>query len=184
MLRITVPPMELWDERINQFVGVQQEYELELEHSLVSISEWEARWHKSFFAKTNKTEEESIDYIRCMTVSPKDVPPEVYQYLSKENLDKIEKYISDPMTATVITDESPNKGKRSREVITSELVRYWMIALTIPVEYETWHINRLLTLIQVCNIKNSPGKKRNPRDIIRRNEAINEARRAKLNTNG
>lgn len=185
MLQIKQPATEFWDEQREQFVTLHQEYTLKLEHSLVSISKWESKWHKSFFSNKAKTEEEATDYIRCMTVSPSDVPFEVYQYLSQENIQKINDYIADPMTATTITDERPGgKGRSGRDIVTSELIYYWMIALTIPIKCEHWHINRLLTLIQVCNIKNSPGKKRSARDIARRNEAINEARKAKLNTRG
>lgn len=181
MLRITIPPVESWDERTNEFVLSFEGQTLQLEHSLVSISKWESKWCKSFIATKNKTNEEILDYIKCMTIT-QNVKPEVYLYLSKENVEQINKYIEAPMTATTFSeDKHSNAG---REIITSELIYYWMIALNIPPEYQKWHLNRLLTLIKVCSIKNAPPKKRSKGDIMRRNAALNAARRQQLNTRG
>ena len=127
------------------------------------------------------TTEETLDYIKFMTLS-KNVDPEVYDHLTDENIYEIKKYIEAPMTATVISEDKSNKG--NREVVTAELIYYWMIALQIPFECQKWHLNRLLTLIKVCNIKNSPPKKRSKRDIMSRNTALNAARRKQLNTRG
>lgn len=180
MLQITVPERELFDEEHGQFLVVREQT-LQLEHSLVSLSKWESKWCKCFFSKEDKTRDETIDYIKCMTIT-RNVPSEVYLCMTRENIDEINKYISAPMTATYFSDEK-NTGP-SREQITSELIYYWMIALNIPFECEKWHLNRLLTLIKVCSIKNEPPKKRSRHEIMSRNAALNAARRKKLNTKG
>lgn len=180
MLRIIIPSTEMWDEVNEKFVDSKEQV-LQLEHSLVSLSKWESKWCKPFLSKENKTFEETIDYIRCMTIN-QHVPDEVYNCLTGENIREINEYISAPMTATRFSNDVMGKG--SREQITSELIYYWMIALNIPFECQKWHINRLLTLIRVCNIKNQPSKKMSRREIMSRNTALNAARRKKLRTNG
>lgn len=181
MLRITIPATELWDENKEEFVTVSSEITLQLEHSLVSLSKWESKWCKPFLSKEEKTYEETIDYIKCMTIT-QNVNPEVYDRLTSSNIRSIKEYIEAPMTATTFY-ELPN-GSTKKETITSELIYYWMIALTIPMECQRWHLNRLLTLIRVCNIKNSPPKKMSRREIMSRNAALNASRRNKLNTKG
>ena len=180
MLRITIPAVEKFDESKQEFVYTKEQT-LQLEHSLVSLSKWESKWCKSFFSKKEKTYEETIDYIKCMTLT-QNVNPDVYGNLTKENVEQINNYIEAPMTATYFSEDKNSKG--GRETVTSELIYYWMIALNIPFECQKWHLNRLLTLIRVCNIKNSPPKKRSRRDILSRNAALNEARRKQLNTKG
>lgn len=178
MLLLTIPPIEMFNEKTNEFV-YSKEIKISLEHSLVSLSKWESRWNKPFLSKDNKTLEETIDYIRCMTIT-QNVDPEVYFRLTDENINTINKYIESPMTATTFSDN----GHSSREIITSELIYYWMISLNIPMECQKWHLNRLLTLIRVCNIKNAPAKKMSRREIMNRNAALNAARRKKLNSTG
>lgn len=180
MLRITVPAIERYDERKNEFIQ-SKECTLQLEHSLISLSKWESKWCKPFLTQTEKTYEETIDYIKCMTLT-QNVPLEVYENLTKENVKAINDYIQAPMTATYFYEDKQRRG--SKEQITSELIYYWMIALNIPVEFEKWHLNRLLTLIRVCNIKNTPPKKMSRREIMSRNAALNEARRNQLRTKG
>ena len=181
MLQITVPiSPEGWDEERQEFVDSQVKT-LQLEHSLVSISKWESKWHKAFLSKKDKTEEEIFDYIKCMTLT-QNVDPSVYDHLTVDNVNQIKAYIEDPMTATVINTNSSDKS--NKETVTSELIYYWMIALNIPSEYQKWHINRLLKLIEVCNVKNSPPKKRSKSDIMRSNAALNAARRKQLGTRG
>jgi len=180
MLQITIPAVELWDERKQEFV-ITKEQTLQLEHSLVSISKWESKWCKPFLTKQEKTFEETLDYIKCMTIT-QNVDPEVYNYLTNENIKEINEYIEAPMTATYFSDEKTNKI--SREQVTAELIYYWMIALNIPFECQNWHLNRLLTLIKVCSIKNQPPKKRSRKEIMSRNAALNAARRKHLNTKG
>ena len=179
MLRIVIPGQEFWDEEKQEFINTKEQV-LQLEHSLISLSKWESKWCKVFLSKQEKTAEETIDYIKCMTITP-NVDPEVYNRLTKENIKEIEDYIAAPMTATYF---SSNENKPSHEQVTSELIYYWMIALTIPFECEKWHLNRLLTLIKVCNIKNQPPKKMGKREIMSRNAALNAARRKQLNTKG
>ena len=181
MLQITVTiNQEGRDEERQEFVDPQVKT-LQLEHSLVSISKWESKWHKAFLSKKDKTEEEIFDYIKCMTLT-QNVDPSVYDHLTVDNVNQIKAYIEDPMTATVINTNSSDKS--NKETVTSELIYYWMIALNIPSEYQKWHINRLLKLIEVCNVKNSPPKKRSKSDIMRSNAALNAARRKQLGTRG
>ena len=181
MLKIEVPiSPEGWDEIKEEFVEPEVKV-LQLEHSLVSLSKWESRWNKPFLTKQEKTYEETIDYIKYMTLTPH-VDPEVYNLLTNTNIAEINAYIKAPMTATTFSkDRSSGTG---REIITSEIIYYWMIALNIPFEWQKWHLNRLLTLIKVCNAKNTPPKKMNRREILNRNHAINEARKKQLNTTG
>ena len=180
MLQITVPASEQFDETRHEFI-VTKEQTLQLEHSLVSLSKWESKWCKSFFSKQPKTYEETVDYIKCMTIT-KNVDPLVYNNLTRKNVEEINAYIEAPMTATYFAED--RNGKANRETITSELIYYWMIALNIPFECQKWHLNRLLTLVRVCNIKNQPPKKMSKRDIMSRNAALNASRRKQLNTNG
>lgn len=179
MLQITVPAVEMWDESTETYINTK-ETTLQLEHSLVSVSKWESKWCKSFLSHTNKTYDETIDYIKCMTLT-RDVDPLVYYGLTNDNIEQINKYIAAPMTATSFSDKN---GKGGREIITSELIYYWMISQNIPFECQKWHLNRLLTLIRVCNIKNAPPKKHSRREIASRNAALNAARRKKLNSKG
>lgn len=179
MLKIVVPAGEFWNAQTETFINTPRQ-ELQLEHSLVSISKWEAKWEKSFLSD-EKTYEETIDYIRCMTLT-QNVNPQVYLALTSENITEVSNYIKRPMTATTINNMGPKK--HSKEKITSELIYYWMIALNIPMECQKWHLNRLLMLIQVCNIKNSPNKKMGRKDIYSQNRALNEARRRHLNSRG
>lgn len=186
MLQIVIPasePIEMWDEEKQEFVFTKSEKEqtLQLEHSLVSLSKWESKWCKPFFSKQERTYEETIDYIKCMTIT-QNVKDEVYTRLTRENIQQINKYIEAPMTATCFYED--RNGKNNRETVTSELIYYWMIALNIPFECQKWHLNRLLTLVRVCNIKNQPPKKRSKREIMSQNAALNAARRKQLNTKG
>ena len=180
MLQITIPAREMWDEQNNEFVYTNEQT-LQLEHSLISLSKWESKWNKPFLSKESKTYEETLDYVKCMTLTQK-VSPEIYANLTDENMRDIQRYIEAPMTATTFSEEKNTKG--NREIVTSELIYYWMIALGIPLECEKWHLNRLLTLVRVCNIKNSPPKKRGKNAIMSRNASLNAARRKRLNSKG
>ena len=179
MLRLIVPEKELYDERTGLFVRTKKQV-LQLEHSLVSLSKWESKWHKPFLSKNEKSGEEMLDYIRCMTIT-QNVPDEVYFALDTNELIKINNYLNDSMTATTITKQ---QVKSRGEIITSEIIYYWMISLQIPFECEKWNLNRLLTLIEVCNIKNSPGKKMSKSEIMRRNRTLNAARKQQMHTRG
>lgn len=182
MLQIRIDGREFFDETTNTFREVKP-ITLVLEHSLLSISKWESKWHKPFFVGNAKDQRSSIemeDYIRCMTLN-KNVPDEVYKMLSPADISKITNYVNDPMTATTVNTYGQNSI--NREVITSELIYYWMVSFNIPFECEKWHINRLLTLIKVCNAKNNP-KKMSKRDIYSHNRELNRARRKALGTKG
>lgn len=181
MLRIEIPlSPEGWDEEKQEFVEPRKQV-LQLEHSLVSLRKWESKWCKAFLTKDKKTPEETLDYIKCMTIT-QNVDPDVYNHLTNQNIEQVNKYIEAPMTATYFSDDKGNKG--GREIVTAELIHYWMIALNIPFECRKWHLNSLLTLVKVCNIKNQPPKKRSRREIMSRNAALNASRRKQLNSRG
>lgn len=180
MLQITIPAVEQWDEVNQEFVNLKEQT-LQLEHSLVSISKWESKWNKAFLSSKEKSVEETIDYVRCMTLT-KNVKPEIYNFLTADNLSEINRYIDAPMTATYFMEDESKSG--GREIITSELIYYWMIALNIPFECQKWHLNRLLTLVKVCNIKNAPPKRKSKQDIMRRNAKLNAERRKKMHSKG
>ena len=181
MLKLLIPGTETYDEVRNEFFTTAPTV-LELEHSLVSLSKWEAKWHKAFLSKNEKTREETLDYVRCMTLTKK-VDPKVYYAITPIQMNEIMEYINDPMSATYLY-ENPNGPMGPKETITSELIYYWMVALQIPFECQKWHLNRLITLIKVCNIKNDPKKKMSINDIMARNRELNAQRRAKLNSKG
>lgn len=179
MLNIVIPAVELYDESLEMFVNIR-ERSLQLEHSLVSLSKWEQQWNKPFLTKVKKTPEESVDYIRCMTIT-QNVDPEVYKFITNDILEQVGQYIEKTMTATIFSETEKTINK---EVITAEVIYYWMIALNIPFECQKWHLDRLLTLINVCNIKNQPKKKVNKKQIMDRNRRLNEQRRQAMNTKG
>ncbi len=180
MLIITIPAAELFNEKTNEFITTKEQT-LQLEHSLVSLSKWESKWCKPFLTKETKTFEETIDYIKCMTIT-QNVNPNVYNFLTASNIEDIKNYIEAPMTATTFSEDK--QAGRNREITTSEVIYQWMISLNIPMECQKWHLNRLLTLIRVCNVKNTPPKKMSKRDIMNRNAALNAARKKQLNTKG
>ena len=179
MLQITIP-VELWDEGKQEFVYLPGQT-LELEHSLAALSKWESKIGKPFLSKDSKTYEESLEYIKCMMLTP-DVTEDVYDYLMTHKLSVIDEYINSSMTATILP---PNKGRKGRpETVTAEVIYYWMIAMQIPDKYEYWHLNKLITLIGVCNVKNSPAKKRSSDEILQDQMALNAERCKQLNTKG
>lgn len=180
MLTITVPATESYDP-ISETFFTTKEQKLTLEHSLLSISKWESKWEKPFLARNErKTAEESRDYIRCMTIT-QNVDPAVYYALTDENYQEILAYMEKPMTATWFAPDNKPPG---REIITAEVIYYYMVALQIPFSCEKWHFNKLMTLIKVCNEKNKPPKKMGKKAIMSRNQALNAARRQKLHSMG
>ena len=192
MLELTIPPKEdAWDSHLKEFVKSDfKGATIRLEHSLIAISKWESKYHKPYLENTEMTAEELAYYVRCMTVT-QSVPNEVYENLTQDNYNEIVEYIKDPMTATWFS-KGPvvEGGAKKKQVVTSELIYYWMIAQNIPVEFEKWHLNRLMTLIEVCSIKNaeangqSTKKKVSQRDLAVNNTKLNEMRRKAMHTKG
>lgn len=187
MLQITIPEREYFDEEKQEFIYTKRRTLL-LEHSLISISKWEAKWKKPFLVgkADDRTREESLDYIRCMSTSQSN--DDFINDITNVEMQQISEYIDDKMTATWFNDNNDptikSGANRRGQVITSELIYYWMIAFNIPFECQKWHLNRLLTLIRICQIKNTPAKKMKKKDIYARNRALNDARRRSLGTMG
>ena len=179
-LTLIIPKTDdLWDPVKEEFV-TQPAVTLHLEHSLMSVSKWEAKYHRPFlYRQDKKSSEEMLDYIRMMTFSSK-VDDSVYYRITQEQYDQISAYIEDPMTASTVRET----GSPSREIVTSELIYYWMISLNIPFECQKWHLNRLIMLIRVCSAKNAKPRKMSKGEIRRRNSALNAARRAQVHSRG
>lgn len=182
MLQITIPKREIFDQETQTFIQVKETH-VTLEHSLVALSKWESKWHKAFLKPNQElSDAELLDYIRCMTIT-QNVDPISYHALTQENIAEIRAYIEDPMTATHISNY--DRHPASREVVTSELIYYWMIACQIPMECQKWHLNRLMALIKVCQVKMNPEKqKMSKAQIMARNSKLNAARRAKMHSKG
>lgn len=179
MLTVTVPSQELFNEATQKFIRTS-EATLQLEHSLLSVSKWEQTWHKPFLSGKSLSIEEQLDYIRCMTIN-KDVDPNVYLYLPNSVLTQIAEYIDNPMSA--ITFNTTGNGHH-RERIYSETIYFWMISFGIPFECQKWHLNRLLSLIKLCNDKNTPPKQMSEREALANMNRINEEQKKKFNTKG
>jgi len=179
MLTIVIPAVEQYDE-VNEVFVTSKETKLQLEHSLVSLSKWEAKWFKPFLSKEKKTMVETVDYIRCMTIT-QNIDPIIYNFVTNEIIDEVSEYINKSMTATTV---SQRDNIRNREIITAEIIYYWMIALQIPFECQKWHLNRLLTLINVCSIKSQKPKPMSKQELMMRYASLNAKRRNLLNSKG
>lgn len=173
MLEIIITGREAFNEKTNEIIRLE-DTKIKLEHSLISLSKWESKWHKHFIGNKSITTEELLDYIRCMTIT-QNVDPNLFLFMDKANIAAIKQYIDDPMTATTIKND-PNRRHQSR-IITSEVIYSRMFDLNIPIDCEKWHLNRLLTLIEVCGIERSPKQRMKPSDVYRQNAALNAQRR-------
>lgn len=195
MLEIHIPAVENhWDDYREEFLSTK-EYHLTLEHSLISVSKWESKWKIPFFSTdmSKVSEEALVDYIKCMTITP-NVADDAYLLIPESELEKIQQYIEDDHTATFFKDSGKGNTKGGKkEILTSEVIYYYMIALQIPMECQKWHLNRLMTLIKVCNEKN---KEQDPKyknhklttkeqnDLALKYDEINERRKRELGTKG
>lgn len=185
MLQITIPESEIYDEELNEFISSKKTV-LQMEHSLLSLSKWESKWHKPFLSDKEKTNEEILDYIKCMTLT-QNTDPSCFEIIGRSAplMRQINDYIDNPMTATWFNEKGKEGQRRkSKSTVTSEIIYYWMIALNIPFECQKWHLNRLLTLIRVCNEKNEPPKKMSKKDAMSKQKALNAARRMQYGTSG
>ena len=183
MLHLLIPDQEFWDPIKERFISVKGA-SVDLEHSLVSISKWESKWHIPFHdERKQKTLEQNIDYVRCMCLTP-DVNPKAFNYLTEQNIKDISAYIGDTNTATWFNDSARKKSGK-KEIITAEIIYYWMTAYNIPESYQNWHLNRLMTLLRVCAEKNNPdGKKNTSGNFAAQRRALNAARRKRYHTRG
>lgn len=180
MLKILIPSNEFFDEE-NQMFITTDEVVLELEHSLVSLSKWESIWKKPFIDGGDKTAEETLSYIKFMTLTP-NVPEDVYTRMTEDNLKAIRDYIEDPMTATWFNENGPQKS--SSKKLTNELIYYWMSVANIPMECQYWHLNRLFTQIRVYSAENAPAKKMSRTEMAEQRRALNAKRRAQMGSSG
>lgn len=182
MLKLVIPKsQEHYDSEKNEFFTMD-EHIIMLEHSLMSVAKWEAIWEKPFLSKEPKTNQQTIDYIKCMTLT-QNVDERVYYCLTDKNIKDVSEYIEKSMTATWFSED--NNKPRNKEIITAEVIYYWMIANNIPFECQKWHLNRLLTLIRVCNTKNAAQTKKMSKSEIRsKNKELNALRRKRLHSKG
>lgn len=181
MLKLFIPKMSMFDENTQRFID-RKDTELRLEHSLLAISKWESKYEKPFLNEEQRTPEEFLYYILCMDTTGRLTMEDVRSLTTDEQLE-IKRYIETQHTATTFSGKDPNAARGHKETITSELVYYWMVAMQIPFDAEKWNIDRLLTLIRICSIKNNP-KKMSKKDTMINNSALNAARRKAMGTRG
>ena len=183
MITITIPAQELYNEAENRFFNIEKPVTVQLEHCLLSVSKWEMKWHIPFLDKEKKTKAQAISYLHCMCLDPS-IPEEVFFGVPVSEMDRVLKYIEDPMTATKINDKARSKKGNTGEVVTSELIYYWMNECNIDMSCETWPLTRLMNLVEITSIKRQPEKKMSKRDIMSHNKSLNAIRRAKMGSLG
>lgn len=184
MLVLNLPADEQFDSATNTFVYEKEVRNLQFEHSLLSLSKWEMHYHKPFLSRQEKTTEEIIYYFKCMCINDRGYGDEIFERIARSPklIKQIQEYIDNPMSATTFREDENRRV--NNEIITNEILYYDMIALQIPIEFERWHLNRLMTLIRVCSIKNQPPKKLSRNEIYARNNALNAERLAKMKSKG
>lgn len=183
MLTVIIEPSELWDEVNERFIQFKDRITLELEHSLVSVSKWESKFRKPFLSNNEKSQEEIAGYFEAMIISG-EVPENMALRWSDENIIQINEYMSSEQSATTFSETAEQRSAGRSEIVTSELIYFWMVSYQIPLECENWHLNRLFALLRICNIKNTPPKKRSASEIARERREINARRKEELGTTG
>lgn len=182
MLELNIPEQELYNETTNTFFNIKP-VKLKLEHSLISISKWEEKYHVPFLHTDNKTKEQVVYYIKCMSLTP--IDDLTIEYLPQSAVEEIVNYIKDKHTATWF-NERPKEGqsRKPKEIVTSEIIYYWMIELGVPIEFQKWHLERLLTLIHVIELKRQKQQKMSPKDSAAQRRMLNASRRARSHSKG
>lgn len=181
MLKLSLPVIEVWTGTEFDYIGGD---EVELEHSLYTVAAWEAKWKKPFANKKGLEREELLDYIMNFMCQTKNTPREAWLSLTNKEVEQILKYMEDSMTATTIKNQNGSNKGSARSIVTSELIYFYMANYGIPWECEHWHLNRLMTLIDVCAAKNSPPKKMSKGEAARLQAEQNARMRAKYNSKG
>lgn len=176
MLELHISETELWDPVSEKFLLVKEQ-SLPLEHSLLSISKWEEKWHKPMPLINNErlSGDEFLDYVRCMTIS-RNPDPLVYRCITAREVEAIMAYINDPHTATWFGNEK--SGGNDKRPLTTELIYHLMFAFGVSKECEKWHLNRLMTQLRVEYEESKPSKKKTPAEIAERHRMLNAKRRA------
>lgn len=182
MYELTIPEGEFYNEEIEEFIQIKKTT-LQLEHSLIALRKWESKWNKPFLGTNDKSMDEILDYIRCMTLN-RNIDPEIYRYIPAKEIIQLIDYIQAPMTAIWFNEAVESINGNRKETITAEIIYYWMITLNIPVEFQKWHLKQLFTLIRVVSIKSQPKKKMGKREAARMRARLNAERRAKYKTKG
>lgn len=179
---------ELFDEETNTFLHPVGK-KLHLEHSLLSISKWEAEWEIPFL-NTDKTSEQSLSYIKCCVLDD-DFDELLLNTLSDKNILDFNAYLSKGMTAKKIIDlrsslSQKRKSRRpaSQKALTSEDIYYSMIQFHVWKECEEWPLQRLLSLLQLCSLKSNSTGEMSKSDQAKFYREENARRKAKYHTNG
>lgn len=183
MLRLTLPSTDFWDPRKEEYVQIGG-YEVDLEYSLFTIARWESKWKKPFITSLPKfTRKDEIEWYKAMCMT-EGIPDEAWMVMTPKIRQDIYDYVTDPMSATTINHRGPKTPGGPKTIMTAELVYYYMVTLGVPFECEHWHFNRLMKLVDVCFVKNSPPKKMGKQEAAQMYRELNARNRAKYNSRG